>query len=540
MSVEATSEQQAEFVEVLDAEQDEKTSQATLLVNFTLARAEVFHDANGDTYARIHDSGEVRRLDTRGFRDWLMAGFYRAEGKSARDQSVREAIGTLSGIGRYQGEQRDVYVRCAFHDSAYYVDLAVAGDNRAIRVTPGAWEIVANPPVMFVRPESTRPLPVPVRRLHDGTAQMSGGINKLFQYVNVPHDHRLLVITWLIDAIRTNTPFPVLELIGEAGSAKSTTQRVLRRLIDPNGCELRAMPKCVEDIFVGAGVTHVYSMENISHLPAPMQDALCTLATGGGFARRKLYTDSDESIINVKRPVMLNGISVAVTAQDLVDRTISIDLPLISERVEADALLDQFDCDHAAILGDLLDTFAAALERLRLVDLPADQRPRLIEFAKLGCAVAEVMGRPSEDFLAEFTSSRSDAIHRTIDASPAAAALVEMFDASGRKTIELPLKEMLNRLDGFRPTGAESWPKSARGLGDVLRRAAPALRQIGIDVRRVGKSVGNIVWRVSNQGNQPGQRPQHPQHPQTGDDLGTLGTLGMSRPQVSLGNAEVF
>ena len=78
MSVESTAQQRAEFIEVLDAEQNETQSQATALVNHVLTRAEIFYDASGDVYAKVQDGGQVRRLEARGFRDWLMAGFYRA------------------------------------------------------------------------------------------------------------------------------------------------------------------------------------------------------------------------------------------------------------------------------------------------------------------------------------------------------------------------------------------------------------------------------------------------------------------------------
>jgi hypothetical protein len=52
-------------------------------------------------------------------------------------------------------------------------------------------------------------------------------------------------------------------------------------------------------------------------------------------------------------------------------------------------------------------------------------------------------------------------------------------------------------------------------------------------VRRVGKSVGNIVWRVSARRNQPGQCPQHPQPPRAGAGVGTSGTLGTSPEPIS-------
>jgi hypothetical protein len=42
---------------------------------------------------------------------------------------------------------------------------------------------------------------------------------------------------------------------------------------------------------------------------------------------------------------------------------------------------------------------------------------------------------------------------------------------------------------GSRRYGGESWPKSARGLGDVLRRQSPALAAVGvhIDIGKAGR-----------------------------------------------------
>jgi hypothetical protein len=135
----------------------------------------------------------------------------------------------------------------------------------------------------------------------------------------------------LIESFRPDTPYPILEIIGEQGSAKSTTQMVLREIIDPNSCNLRIIQKSVDDLFVSASVNHIISYENVSFLSPKIQDGLCTIATGGGHAKRMLYRDADEIVLYAKRPVMLNGISPVVTASDLIDRTITIELqPIIS------------------------------------------------------------------------------------------------------------------------------------------------------------------------------------------------------------------
>ncbi len=467
-------------------QEGDNQSQASQLVAFVSERFELFHDESKDVYARDFKTGETRSLSSRQFRDCLLAGFYTDTGKAPRDQSIREALGTLAGLGRFQGEQRTVYLRFAGAAGDYWLDLATPGSSRAVRLRPGHWEIAEAAEVAFVRPESMQPLPTPVP---------GGNLDLLWRVANVPEGCRLLVLAWLVECLRPDTPYPVCELLGEQGSAKSTTQTALRRLIDPNACDLRGVPKSVEDVFVSASACALISLENVSHLSAPMQDALCVLATGGGFAKRKLYSDTEESVIQVKRPIILNGISAAVTAQDLVDRAITIETPVITERREVTGLWNTFEESRAQLLGALLDLAAQALAILPNMSLPVEERPRLMEFALLGMAVAKAAGQRPEDFMREFGASRQESLARTIDASPVAAAVVDMIEARPQG-MTAPAKEILLTLEQYRPTGCDSWPRSPKGLGDALRRAAPALRQLGIDCKCLGKVGGAVKWEV--------------------------------------------
>ena len=156
----------------------------------------------------------------------------------------------------------------------------------------------------------------------------------------------------MLECWRPNTPFVVMLLIGEPGCAKSSTHARIRQLSDPNSIPLRSAPKTIQDVYVSAAANWQASFENMSNLSAGMQDALCTVCTGGGYAARKLYSDADESVIEVKRPVLINGVSRVVTRSDLVDRTITLTLPLIEdENRNREAELEQaFINDSPAIL----------------------------------------------------------------------------------------------------------------------------------------------------------------------------------------------
>ena len=219
----------------------------------------------------------------------------------------------------------------------------------------------------------------------------------------------------------------------------------------------------------------------MSHLQPELQDAFCTLATGGGFADRTLYTNKEETIIEVKRPVVLNGISVLVTAQDLLDRTLHIDLPRILKRKTEKEIEIELEENKERIFGGLLDLLAKALKILPFVKIEQEDLPRMADFSYLGEALYRASGKAEGAFLSDYGRNRSEGVNRTIDSSPVASKLIEFLEVSWnqefRGTIGA-LYEELNR----RTHPEEAWPKSAKGFGSVLRRLAPSLRTLGYEV----------------------------------------------------------
>ncbi|MBS1212221.1 MAG: hypothetical protein H6R26_837, partial [Proteobacteria bacterium] len=252
----------------------------------------------------------------------------------------------------------------------------------------------------FWRPAPLRQLPKPI---------MGGDLSRLWEFANIPESVRPLVLAWALEAWRPDTPFPILELIGAQGTAKSSTQDKWRRLIDPNAVNLRSAPKSTEDLFIGAGCNWLVSLNNLSHLSAQQQDALCNLATGGGFAARTLYTNADETLIECKRPVVINGIVPLVSAQDLTDRVIHMELEPIEYRDETE-IEAGFKEAAPGIFGALLDLFVIALGRLPEVK-PA-RLPRMGDFAKLGEAMMQAQGHEAGAFIRLYEENRQQSVAR--------------------------------------------------------------------------------------------------------------------------------
>ena len=135
----------------------------------------------------------------------------------------------------------------------------------------------------------------------------------------------------VVGTLKPDSPYPVLVLHGEQGSAKSTTARVLKAVVDPSIAPLRTEPRNSRDLMVGAVNNHVMALDNLSRVQPWLSDALCTLATGGGFATRTLYENDEETILNAQRPVILTGIDELARRGDLLSRCIILRLPVIQD-----------------------------------------------------------------------------------------------------------------------------------------------------------------------------------------------------------------
>ena len=450
-------------------ESEESSAKADQLVMLVRESCDLFHDASDESYATFEQDEhfETWVLGSDGFKKWLSYKAFCELGFTPSETAFSAALSTLKGFAIHEGDEQQIYLRCAPIDGGYLIDQT-NDDWTAIRVTAQGWEITSQPEKKFIRSSTAIPLPDPVE----------GDFSVFWRHVNIPDNDRPLLVAWLLESWRPQTPYAILELCGEQGSAKSTTHTRIRQLSDPNRVPLRTAPKDTQDIFVSAANNHQASFENMSNLSGKMQDALCTLSTGGGFAARKLYSDADESVIEVKRPVIINGISAVATRPDLIDRVIHLDLPRIEGHESADKLDQAFNNELPEILGGLLTLFSNTLKALP--EIKVTTLPRLADFALLGEAVHRAMGI-NKRFTTLFRENRAVSLKRSLESSPIAMAIQQYINPS-RTEWEGTVQQLKSKLDKDYHQPGEGWPRSAKGLSEALRRSAPALREIGVGV----------------------------------------------------------
>lgn len=467
---------------VYDNDNDEpedggKQSQATKLVNIAAANAEFWHTPDGDAYSTLKVEGHSEHwpIRSKGFRRWLQRLYYVGFGGAASAQSVQDAIGALEGKAIFDGTEHPVFVRIAELDGSIFIDLANP-EWQAVEIAERGWRIVTQPPVKFRRPKAMLALPLPIK---------GGSVNELRKFINVADADWPLVLGWLIAALWPRGPYPLLVFSAEQGSGKSTSSRVLRSLVDPNSAPLRCEPRDPRDLMIAASNGWVVALDNLSHLPIWLSDALCRLSTGGGFSTRTLYENDEETIFDAMRPVIVTGIEDVVSRGDLLDRSLIVGLPTIPEtdrRAERE-FWDEFEYAKSAIFGALINAVSVAMSRLPATKL--DSLPRMADFALIATAAESGLGLESGEFMDSYGTNRGDANSLAIEGSLIGRYVIELAHANGEWSgTASDLLTAINRLAGEANTRAKNWPKMAKSVAGEINRVAPNLRRIGIDVKQ--------------------------------------------------------
>jgi len=459
----------------------------------TDAGDELFHDNEQRAFVVVRERGIVRTLAVRSreYQLLLSRRYFRCTESVLPSTARAEALGTLEGLAVFEGPEYRVFTRVGEIEGNVVLDLCDK-EWRVVVIGPDGWRIVNESPIRFRRAAGMLPLPVPER---------GGSINELRAFLNVRTDRDFaLICGFIIGALNPTGPFFILLVNGEQGSAKSTLCRLIRALVDPNKAALRAESKDDRDLAIAANNAWMIGLDNISRLSERVSNALCRLATGGGFATRQLYCDLDEVIFDARRPILINGIGEVAERSDLLDRTIRLTLQTIPEeqRRTERAIMSEFEGRHPAILGAFLDAVSAALRNRDTVTFA--RLPRMADAAVWIVAAEPACPLERGSFIKALDDQRQEADEFAVEASPLAGAALASLEQHG--DLHGTATELLETLSAAATESTRklpNWPKSAPAFGTRLREVAPNLRRLGVEVEfeRSGGKRTITVRRVS-------------------------------------------
>jgi hypothetical protein len=215
--------------------------------------ATFFHDRDGGTFADIVINARTLTYPVDGdeFTDWLIHLFYKEFRRAPKEGALKTARATLRAQAEFEGERLDVHFRAGKVRDVIYIDIGDA-DQSIAEITKDGWRITKSAPIRF-------------RRSREGFA---------------------LYVSWTLSALCPDHPHPVLYLVGEEGSAKTTAANIARALTDPSSLPLRNLPTSKDNLFVGSDNARVLAFDNVSTIGADISDALCQIVSGSDRPRR--------------------------------------------------------------------------------------------------------------------------------------------------------------------------------------------------------------------------------------------------------------
>jgi hypothetical protein len=390
-----------------------KKNQAERLIDYALEQVqELFVDQHGAPHALI--DGKAVPLNSRCY-SWLRFLMWRQEERAVSGEYLKTAAGTLAAHAEFSGQARELHVRAAWHKDVLYYELR---PGRVVKVDAAGWDFEPDPLVLFRRFPNLKPLPDPER---------GGDTKAITDYANLKTDRdRRLFSAYTITVPLPHVGRPIFNASGAMGSGKTTIGRVVKRLLDPTAPEsVRLDPR---DFLQKASHAFVIMLDNQNTVPEWAADSVCRLVTGEADSKRRLYTDDEDVIVELRRAVLLNGINAPTDRGDVLDRSLVVELELIpdAERRTEEELWERFEAEHPRLLGALFDVLAQAIARRPSIEL--SRRPRLADWGEYAAAVYEVLGWGAGRFLEDWSEIVEVQNQSTLDGSPVAQAIIRFME----------------------------------------------------------------------------------------------------------------
>jgi hypothetical protein len=502
-------------------------SQADVLVEMAIEKYRSGIDQTGRCFLVPKSGPQIAKFVSDGerpVRKELAANYHRKFSRTATSGALTTALETIQGMAQ-DSQPTEVHLRIAQREDDHYLDLGLSS-GEVVKFNSNGWLIQKSGSPIFRRTALTGEIPLPVK---------GGSLGRLRKFFNMDNEDFDLILGWLVAILIQPGPIPILFLLGQQGTGKSTAARFLQGLIDAGPAPLVGSPKSERDWLVYADATLVVCIDNMSKIENKFSDLLCQVVTGAGRIDRLLYSNKDPSITYLQRPIVVTSIDVSPSRGDLVDRMLQIELKPITSggRKFFRELDDEFKTHQAELLGALLDLVVSTLRVLSEIKLT--EKSRMPDFERVLAAMDKVSGT---DSCASFRNMRKEISLAVVESDPVASLLLDFGKAEGCWVGTC--QDLLNALRQFVDLIGESrrdLPSSPRALSSRLRRLAPDLGKAGLKVvlpssktRERGKLRRRLLrlnW-VNDDDVSPGEtvRPSEPVQGNRTRGIGKPGTPG--------------
>ncbi|MEC8664470.1 MAG: hypothetical protein VXY16_03255 [Pseudomonadota bacterium] len=433
---------------------------------------ELFHDSYLTPYITFREADcgpKTYLLNGRTARTKLRGIIYRVMDKSITAQTFAEVIDILSARALFDNEEKEVFLRTARHKESVIINLA-DDQGRVVIIDKDGFTVSKESPVPFVCSPNMEALPVPT----EAGYEVFDELKNLF---GLEDQNFTRVLAFMVSTLKPEEPYLLLIVQGEQGSGKSELSRGIKMTCDPSKAPKSRLPDNPADLSILAKDMQILVFDNLSGMSGKMSDALCALLTGSANAKRRLYTNDELHISYEAAPVIINGIAGIANRPDLLDRSISINLPPMpsgQRKTEAE-LRSNLDKLRPRLLGALFGLTSEALKNFDKTETPTSVR--MADIGKWLIAAEPATDLAAGSFLAAIEDSQNEIIEESMFGNSIVIALINYLPAEG---YDGKLGRLFHDLKAMQERYDPTFPKTAAHLSKALKRLRPAMKKIGI------------------------------------------------------------
>ncbi len=274
---------------------------------------------------------------------------------------------------------------------------------------------------------------------------------------------------------------------GPKGAAKTAFEDLVKQLLDPSILGNLTLPRTTEQLVQQLMHNFLTYYDNVSILPEWLSNDLCRAVTGTASSKRELYSDDDDVIYQYKRPIGFNGINLAATRSDLLDRGLIIELERIkpeNRRSFEQDIKPELERITPELLGFILDTIVKVLELKSRGGIKLKSMSRMADF-EIACEmISRCLGYDEGEFIKAYDENKGIGTSQVLEGSSVARAIIGMMESndtwSGTATLLLSdLEEEAAKLK-IDILKDKSWPKAPHILSRRLNEIKPNLEELSI------------------------------------------------------------
>ena len=311
------------------------------------------------------------------------------------------------------------------------------------------------------------------------------------KYVNMSDDDFLLFVVYLVQGFsRISSHFAAI-LSSNKGTGKSTLTRLIRAIVDPSKAGVSLMPSTEGDLKTLLGNSYLVCFDNTATLSTKVSNILCAAITGSKEAKRKLYTDADQVILNPHNMVVINGIDIVPYKSDLAERSLLFELlPISKEKRKTDSeFWSDFEADRPLILGAICRVLADAMKLMPSIQVTSLHR--MADANREMLAIALALGITEDDFQNILWSNSKKLQAAYAQNNPFVDCVASFVKLKG--TIYKPASEVYGEVLASIPGNRHFFPDSPSAFSRRLNEEKDALEQAGIRFAKAKRSDANYI-----------------------------------------------